>query len=768
MRDVQIGRDGSARVRPALRSAFVQDVWFIPDTSPQVTFPTVNPWFDGEIVGSFETFFGTDGGRYILFGVKLWLSDASHTVVAFMISKYDKTLHRFGVPVLASTYFTGMFGLDSFDGDLQVLRYLQIDNKIMVLSDTQSPPRIFHVGENPRYELPQSLTRPDWNTADSPSIVHPAASWVAGAQDTLPTAATPSPTTLISSNAADNIYNVAYFYTFYNTFGESAPSRMKAVKVQRPWTAWSMAGISDPRKSQDQLVVTIPEPAYNAMSLINALGVNVYMTTWSDQDSVPVEAVLIESHEFVYANPGDVNRWIQHTPATQSFNYSSPLPAESTRINYSAPPRVAQGLQVADRVVLVNDQENGARIRWSSNQAGEYLNFSPTKGGGYKTLATGNMQLPVAVKLWQNPQSTDTITILCQGVDGYSTSYYMAPAAVNAQTESVTIMGFEETTATPGTVSPYGVEVFNNALFHPLDDQLMKSTANNYNISHKSMTDDIANRWQQLVDKSNIQSCVHDGRLYYLVRSPVSELDETPHSNELWVYDAGMGAEGGSWSRYLVRGHSLRKIELDGRDRLAVVASEGIYFLDELHHLDHFPEVVPPVGEDDSTVVTQERAIDWYLETNTQGANRAHDAWCNLQQAASVFSNFSGTARYGIRSWDMHGKPVNITKVYRQPDFPDWSNPNMLPFDHEDNLLVQKDLKEWFFTAGAERDAEGRVLPSYGQISLVQYRYTPVSVNVGYEYGSVETFEYGHAANDWMQRSSINGIPANVLDPRRP
>jgi hypothetical protein len=51
-------------------------------------------------------------------------------------------------------------------------------------------------------------------------------------------------------------------------------------------------------------------------------------------------------------------------------------------------------------------------------------------------------------------------------------------------------MGFEETTATPGTSSPFGVEVLNNSLYHPLETELTKSTASNYNINHKSMTDD--------------------------------------------------------------------------------------------------------------------------------------------------------------------------------------------------------------------------------------------------------------------------------------
>jgi hypothetical protein len=57
---------------------------------------------------------------------------------------------------------------------------------------------------------------------------------------------------------------------------------------------------------------------------------------------------------------------------------------------------------------------------------------------------------------------------------------------------------------------------------------------------------------------------------------------------------------------------------------------------------------------------------------------------------------------------------------------------------------------------------------SFGQLSLVVYRYTPVSVNVGYEYGSIETFEYHRATNNYGQRTTDAGVPKPYNDPRRP
>lgn len=57
---------------------------------------------------------------------------------------------------------------------------------------------------------------------------------------------------------------------------------------------------------------------------------------------------------------------------------------------------------------------------------------------------------------------------------------------------------------------------------------------------------------------------------------------------------------------------------------------------------------------------------------------------------------------------------------------------------------------------------------SFGQISLVQYRYAPVSVNVGYEYGSVETFDYARATDSWTDRLTDAGVPIPFNDQRRP
>jgi hypothetical protein len=167
----------------------------------------------------------------------------------------------------------------------------------------------------------------------------------------------------------------------------------------------------------------------------------------------------------------------------------------------------------------------------------------------------------------------------------------------------------------------------------------------------------------------------------------------------------------------------------------------------------------------EAALTVVERNIPWRLETNTQGANRAHDAWAHLQQANVVLGNFLGTLHYGVRGRDRHGKTITRVKVVRDSGA---SSADGTLWDLEDFLTVQRDLKEWFFFAGSETTDAGETLASSGQINLVQYRYTPVSVNDGYEYGSVETFEYSRAGNAAADRTTDNGIPMPFIDTGRP
>ena len=754
MENVQITREGSARVRPALRSVLPDNTW-------------LDANYDARMVGGFEHFFLNDGRKALLFAAR-----QASGVVSFKAAVYNSATKRFDIGNLTDSIIgfsipQGEATLN-FSSATTFVRYLQIDNKIFALSDAGEDLRLFNVGTTKTARKVTPITVPAWSSSDILTVLHPTSTWINSAsKTTVPTAQTPTTNTLVSSATASNTYTYGFYFTFENEVGESAASQITQIKAARGWSQWrffapdasgnpTTTAVTDAKMAMDQLVAILPQTVYDAAISQGALKWNLYMFTWSDQDVVPPEGILVASRQLNVAGVSYATHgWLQNTAAIDISTSSSPLPTAENRYNYSDPSSASQGLVSGDRIVLVNDKDNGALIRWSSNQVGEYTNFSPSKGGGYKTLTSGNLYIPASVKLWQNPQSVDTITILCSGVDGYSTSYYMAPATVNGQSDSTQIMGFEETTATPGTVSPYGVEVLNNALYHPLDTELMKSTAANYNINHSTMTDDIANKWLELLNKDNIVSTQHDNRLYYLVHNPDGEpLLAGCNGNEVWVLDAGK--DQGSWSRWLVQGISLSKLEIAGKLYVAIARPESIFVFDELKITD----------DTSASSGTVQKGIPWKLETNTQGANKAHDAWAHLQQANVTFGMWRGSIKYGVRGWDLNGRAVEVSKVYHRPlDEGDLAN-RPLPFDINDFLLIRRDLMEWYFFA--ESITEGTtVKPSHGRISYVQYRFAPISVNVGYEYGSIETFEYGRSSIGATSNTD-NGVPQPYIDTRRP
>ena len=614
-----------------------------------------------------------------------------------------------------------------------------------------------------------STVRYGWS---DPLHPHECSSVMTKINGTAPTLAAVSPRateTLISSVDATNTYKMGFFYTFENEVGESTPSKITEVRMMRAWSDWKWEepkadGSPDPaaptktaERCADQLVVQIPEAVYNQAVDEGALAWNLYAMSWSESEAVPVTGLLVNSRPLRASLElstdttlaYDEGSWLAVTPARKVADAELGLPSRTNRVNYSEPPRHRSGLVAGDRMILVGDPNDLASIQWSSNRPAESTNFSVSKGGGRKTLTSGNLNIPADVVLWQNPQSVDTITVLCMGDDGRSVTYYMAPATVNqGQSGVVRGMGFEQVSGTPGTSSPYGALVANNALFRPLDQALLKTTANNYNISHKTQSDLIANMWQQLRGLASLVSVQLDNRIYLLVHNPQGELlKPNCRGNEIWVYD--IAGDTGTWSRYLIQANSLNVFSVRNRARVIVGSTKGLYYLDD----DAFVDDVP---EEDGALVEQ-RPIPWYFETNTQGASRAHDAWAHLQGVLLTMGSFHGSMRYGVRGHTVNGIRHEIEKEFsysRPLDF-------MLPeWDVEDQLLVRRDFKEWIFFAGSTGDA-----PSSGEICSVQYRYTPVSVNVGYEFGSVETFEYGSRVSNAYAE---NGIPLPYMDYSQP
>lgn len=760
MENIYITREGAARIRPGIRSVFTADRW-LGNTGDS-------------IVGGFEHFVYDESGRIaLLFAVR-----GSSDLVSFQVVVYNETTQRYDLSPIP------LFANVSFGAGTKYVKYLQIDNKILALSDDPDEPAIlFNVGlvKSAKKISPTGLQLPV--ATDSLTVVHPDAAWINNTtKDTRPAAETATAETLIDSTVTDNTYSFAYFYTFQNEFGESAASGITVVKTQRAWSQWKFnapdaAGapsttiVVEAGMAMDQLVAMLPAGQYATAKAAGAIKWNLYQFTWNDTSPVPSIATLVGSRNITATGTEAQESWIQNTAAALSTAYNVPVPSADNRQNFSGGPTARQGIASGDRLVLVNDGLNQAVIRWSSNQPDEFTNFSISHGGGQKTLSSGNLLVPLNVQLWQNPQSVDTICILCKGLNGYHAAYYMAPASVNGQSDATLIMGFEETTATPGTVSPYGVEVLNNKLYHTLEAELMASTASNYNISHKTMTTEIANKWQRLLSKENIVSSQHDGRLYYIVNNPEGQpLENDCMGNEVWVLD--VAGDKPTWSRWLVQGISLRKLQIGDKLYMAIVRPDAIFIFDELAYQDEYAQ----------GAATLRRNISWKIETNTLGANRNHDAWARVRKAEVHAGDWIGTFEWGVRGTDVNGYEINYKKRSKSPQDDDGIDLSgglvgggVDLGDANDSLYIDRDVMEWvFYASSIEAPLPDTDVPttwmSYGQIDFVQFMLTQLSVNVGSEKGSIETFEYQrNAYGGQYQGTDVtrNGVPM-PMNTRRP
>ena len=751
-----VTQEGALRIRPGLRSVFLPDNWLSD--------------LDEQIVGGYEHFLTNSGAKAILFAVRL--ADES---IRFRV--YVWTGDGFALSV------TTIPGLDDLEIDATVtfIKYLQIDNKILALPDDDNVGAIlFTVGKgNKAYKkiTPEGLSVPAWT--DSPTIRHPEAAWInASVKSTIPAAETPTSGasgTLISATASENTFSFGYYYTFETEFGESSPSNITIVKTQRGWSQWwlnkpdpsgnkSSTMATNVNGAMDQLVAVLPTGQYDIAKDAGAIKWNLYMYFWNDTSSVPSTGVLVAQRKITPGGNVNTEGWVTNTLQALADAWVTPVPSKefAKDSNYSGAPTATQGLVAADRLILVKDAN--ARISWSAGLATEYMNMSPSKGGGQKTLSTGNLAVPECVVLWQNPQATDTLTVLCSGLDGYHHAYYMAPAAISGQSDSTVVMGFEETTATPGTISPYGCEVFRSALYHPLEQGLMKSTASNYNLTHTMVTDDIADKWRRLRHKENIISSQLNNYIYYIVDNPQGEdVPEGCKGNEIWVLQPGK--EGNTWSRWLIPAIALRRLEVRGILYMSVVTPSAIFILDPYAYAD----------EKQVDGETTNVPIPWYFETNTLGANSRHDIQVQLQQASLHFGDWVGKAQWGIKGWDGNGRLLRDKKLFQgnQEDTPGFEFPDLATYvidpdsqdlgDTQDILQIQKMATEWTLwgsSAGEEF--------SYGQVNMCRFRFAQLSVNNGYALGSIQTFEYQKNVAVGNDNITQNGIPRPVSDPRRP
>ena len=133
---------------------------------------------------------------------------------------------------------------------------------------------------------------------------------------------------------------------------------------------------------------------------------------------------------------------------------------------------------------------------------------------------------------------------------------------------------------------------------------------------------------------------------------------------------------------------------------------------------------------------------------------------------------FRSVSQSRYEGGDSKGFPVEVSKVVHHPVDSGYQDEvglaaREMPFDFSDYMRIGRQMKEWYFFAESIVE-NSEVVPSYGQLNYVQYTFTPVSVNVGYAEGSVETFEYGRDTQRAASSVTYNGVTLPFADNTRP
>ncbi|HEU5107651.1 MAG TPA: hypothetical protein VFT95_03660, partial [Micromonosporaceae bacterium] len=174
MENMFVDRNGALLVRPGLKYLSYA---VTPDTDPDVdNAPGIA--IDRPMVGTQEPFYITSGDtpqKALLFAVRE--SDDTVGFRALLFSGPSAVVHLLTDDEVGFDIPQGAAAL-RFSSATTHVEYLQIDNKILALSDAGEEARLFNVGEKKSAKRLNTISMPQWEDIHKLRVVHPDASWI--------------------------------------------------------------------------------------------------------------------------------------------------------------------------------------------------------------------------------------------------------------------------------------------------------------------------------------------------------------------------------------------------------------------------------------------------------------------------------------------------------------------------------------------------------------------------------------------------------------
>lgn len=320
---------------------------------------------------------------------------------------------------------------------------------------------------------------------------------------------TAAPTGVVDSSLTGTSFKIYYAVSANSTVGETAVSPVLTKDISTQRDMW-----------KDAQNVTI---SWSAVT--GATGYNVYMGVTSDgagQAKLYTIAENLDAAVLTFKDNGSHAQNLMHP---------------SNAYNSTAGPKVTRGAVVNGRVWLTGDKDNTYYI-WYGGDTGFELDFSPSNGGGWTTVASGTKEVPVSIKPFRRGTGDNSIVVLTQGSNGSGRRYHISPSTVTYGNASFVMWSTSEDGGAEGTDSPDGVVFYNNSLYYPSRNGF-RTTGTMPQLQNVLSTTDISATIRDKIDLLNTAALdkavglAWGNKIYWAL--PVG----SDHNNRVWVFDIG-------------------------------------------------------------------------------------------------------------------------------------------------------------------------------------------------------------------------------------
>lgn len=328
-----------------------------------------------------------------------------------------------------------------------------------------------------------------------------------------------------------------------------------------------------------------------------------------------------ESYLFSVDDPGSGTTFTWVDSGVIDVNTYRPAPVGDT----TAGPIGTRASFINGQVFITGDKDNPKYVRYGGTGS-SILDFSPYGGGGYEPVG-GNKEVPVRVAAFRNNSGTPSITVLCEGTNGFGKRYIFSPQTIG----NTAYFAVSEENGNDGTEAPDSVILAKDQLWY-LSSDGPKTTLTKAQIQTILTTEGVGDNIENFVKRLNTASLEYSCGLTY--------------QNKLyWAVAAGSD-----------RNNQIITLDLSNLRRGAWmlpwnVAADWMWLYNDNAGETHFCVLVDnEVFEFTENVATQDNGTAFPTSTSfgIQKFSKDGKDWGDMSRVTFVFNELDGSITVGV------------------------------------------------------------------------------------------------------------------------